>query len=80
MQDLVAGTTEKAQSVFCRGQMIGFHAYRQVAPGVGGGEAIKQSVKRPVFAHISKRSDRRSIGTVRCRSTTSCPMMATRRC
>jgi predicted ATP-grasp superfamily ATP-dependent carboligase len=47
VQDLVAGTTEKAQSVFCRGRMLGFHAYRQVAPGVGGGEAIKQSVRRP---------------------------------
>lgn len=47
VQDLVAGTTEKAQSVFCRGRMLGFHAYRQVAPGVGGGEAIKQSVSRP---------------------------------
>ena len=46
VQDLVAGTTEKAQSVFCRGEMLGFHAYRQVAPGVGGGEAIKQSVRR----------------------------------
>src|SRR6266545_5091427 len=47
VQDLIAGTTEKAQSVFCRGQMVGFHAYRQVAAGVGGGEAIKQSVRRP---------------------------------
>ena len=47
VQDFVAGTTEKAQSVFCRGQMIGFHAYRQVMPGVGGGEAIKQGVRRP---------------------------------
>src|SRR5258705_6961516 len=55
VQDLVAGTTEKAQSVFCRGQMIGFHGYRQVMPGVGGGEAIKQSVKRPaVRAHLEK--------------------------
>jgi predicted ATP-grasp superfamily ATP-dependent carboligase len=54
-QDLVAGTAEKAQSVFCHGQMIGFHAYRQVAAGVGGGEAIKQSVKRPVIrAHLEK--------------------------
>jgi predicted ATP-grasp superfamily ATP-dependent carboligase len=48
LQDMIAGTTEKAQSVFCRGQLVGFHAYRQVAPGVGGGEAIKQSVSRPV--------------------------------
>ena len=55
MQDLVAGTTEKAQSVFCRGRMIGFHAYRQVMAGVGGGEAIKQSVRRPVVrAHLEK--------------------------
>ena len=55
VQDLIAGTTEKAQSVFCRGQMIGFHAYRQVAAGVGGGEAIKQSVSRTVVrAHVEK--------------------------
>jgi predicted ATP-grasp superfamily ATP-dependent carboligase len=47
VQQLIAGTTEKAQSVFCHGQLIGFHAYRQVAAGVGGGEAIKQSVRRP---------------------------------
>ena len=31
----------------CRGQLLGFHAYRQVAPGIGGGEAIKESVGRP---------------------------------
>jgi predicted ATP-grasp superfamily ATP-dependent carboligase len=47
VQDMIAGTTEKAQSVFCRGRLVGFHAYRQVAPGVGGGEAVKQSVSRP---------------------------------
>jgi predicted ATP-grasp superfamily ATP-dependent carboligase len=47
MQDLIAGATEKAQAVFCRGRLIGFHAYRQIAAGAGGGEAIKQSVARP---------------------------------
>lgn len=47
VQDLVAGTTEKAQAVFCRGELLGFHAYRQIAAGAGGGEAIKQSVVRP---------------------------------
>jgi ATP-grasp domain len=53
-QDFVAGTTEKAQAVFCRGQLIGFHAYRQIAAGAGGGEAIKQSVPRPVVrAHLA---------------------------
>jgi len=55
VQSLVAGTTEKAQSVFCRGRLVGFHAYRQVAPGVGGGEAIKQSVSRPdVHGYLEK--------------------------
>ncbi len=47
VQDMVDGTTEKAQSVFCHGRLVGFHAYRQVTPGVGGGEAVKQSVRRP---------------------------------
>jgi predicted ATP-grasp superfamily ATP-dependent carboligase len=55
VQDLIAGTTEKAQSVFSRGTLLGFHAYRQVAAGVGGGEAIKQSVSRPlVRAYLEK--------------------------
>jgi hypothetical protein len=47
VQQWIAGTTEKAQSVFCRGRLTGFHAYRQILPGVGGGEAIKESVSRP---------------------------------
>jgi predicted ATP-grasp superfamily ATP-dependent carboligase len=47
VQELVAGTTEKAQAVFCRGKLLGFHAFRQIAAGAGGGEAIKQSVGRP---------------------------------
>jgi predicted ATP-grasp superfamily ATP-dependent carboligase len=47
VQEWIAGTVEKAQSVFCRGELLGFHAYRQVAPGIGGGEAIKESVSRP---------------------------------
>jgi predicted ATP-grasp superfamily ATP-dependent carboligase len=54
VQDLVAGITEKAQGVFCRGRLLGFHAYRQIAAGAGGGEAIKQSVRRPaVRAHLA---------------------------
>jgi predicted ATP-grasp superfamily ATP-dependent carboligase len=47
VQDMIAGVTEKAQSVFSRGRLLGFHAFRQVAPGISGGEAIKQSVHRP---------------------------------
>ncbi len=54
MQEFVAGTTEKAQAVFCRGELLGFHAYRQIAAGAGGGEAIKQSASRPaVRAHLA---------------------------
>jgi predicted ATP-grasp superfamily ATP-dependent carboligase len=54
VQDLVAGTTEKAQAVFCRGGLLGFHAFRQIAAGAGGGEAIKQSVGRPqVRTHLA---------------------------
>jgi predicted ATP-grasp superfamily ATP-dependent carboligase len=47
VQDLVAGATEKAQAIFSRGKLFGFHAWRQIAAGAGGGEAIKQSVRRP---------------------------------
>jgi predicted ATP-grasp superfamily ATP-dependent carboligase len=58
-QEWVAGTTEKAQAVFCRGELIGFHAYRQIAAGAGGGEAIKQSVSRPqVRAHLATIGDK----------------------
>ncbi|CAN5406120.1 ATP-grasp domain-containing protein [soil metagenome] len=46
VQDWVAGPTEKAQAVFCNGELIGFHAYRQIARGAGGGDAIKDSVHR----------------------------------
>jgi predicted ATP-grasp superfamily ATP-dependent carboligase len=47
VQEFIAGTVEKAQSVFCQGELLGFHAYRQVAAGISGGEAIKESVSRP---------------------------------
>lgn len=47
VQEFIAGATEKAQAVFCHGELVGFHAYRQIAAGIGGGEAIKQSVAAP---------------------------------
>lgn len=47
VQDFVAGAVEKAQAVFYRGRLLGFHAFRQIAAGAGGGDAIKQSVRRP---------------------------------
>jgi hypothetical protein len=59
VQEFVAGTTEKAQSVFCRGELIGFHAYRGIAMGVGGGEAIKESVGRPEVRAMLERIGRR---------------------
>jgi predicted ATP-grasp superfamily ATP-dependent carboligase len=52
VQELIAGTTEKAQSVFCHGRLIGFHAYRQITIGIGGGEAVKESVARPMVRDI----------------------------
>ena len=59
VQDFIAGALEKAQAVFCRGQLLGFHAYRQIAAGVGGGEAIKQSVARPdVRTHLAEIGER----------------------
>jgi predicted ATP-grasp superfamily ATP-dependent carboligase len=55
VQEFVTGVTEKAQAVFCRGKLIGFHAYRQIAAGAGGGEAIKESVNRPEMrAHLER--------------------------
>ncbi len=54
VQAFVPGAIEKAQAVFCRGELLGFHAYRQIAAGAGGGEAIKQSVVRPALrAHVA---------------------------
>jgi hypothetical protein len=54
VQAWVAGATEKAQAVFCRGRLVGFHAYRQIVAGAGGGDAIKQSVSRPKLrAHVA---------------------------
>jgi predicted ATP-grasp superfamily ATP-dependent carboligase len=47
LQDFAAGCTEKAQAVFCRGKLLGFHAFRQIAAGAGGGDARKESVSRP---------------------------------
>jgi hypothetical protein len=55
VQDMISGATEKAQSVFCRGKLTGFHAFRAVAPGISGGEAIKQSVRRPVVTDYLKK-------------------------
>ena len=55
VQQFVDGVTEKAQAVFCRGELLGFHAYRQIVAGAGGGDARKQSVRRPdVREHLAR--------------------------
>ncbi|MGM4902956.1 ATP-grasp domain-containing protein [Tardiphaga sp. 866_E4_N2_1] len=46
VQARVNGATEKAQGVFCRGGLVGFHATRQIMEGAGGGDAIKRSARR----------------------------------
>lgn len=47
VQAPVAGALERAQAVFAAGNMVAFHACRQVAEGLGGGDFIKESVSRP---------------------------------
>jgi predicted ATP-grasp superfamily ATP-dependent carboligase len=46
VQARVTGATEKAQGVFCRGELVGFHVTRQIMEGAGGGDAIKRGVRR----------------------------------
>jgi len=48
VQELIDGVLERAQAVFCRGRLVGFHAYRQILEGAGGGDVIKESTLRPV--------------------------------
>jgi predicted ATP-grasp superfamily ATP-dependent carboligase len=47
LQEFVRGEVEHAQAVFWNGELIGFHAYRQLRAGAGGGDAAKESVSRP---------------------------------
>ncbi len=46
VQALATGFTEKAQGVFGSGELLGFHAYRQLTEGAGGGDARKCNVRR----------------------------------
>jgi predicted ATP-grasp superfamily ATP-dependent carboligase len=55
VQDFIDGTIEHAQAVFCRGELVGLHGYVQLVRGAGGGEAIKQSLVRPIVrAHMAQ--------------------------
>jgi len=59
VQAFVEGAIEHAQAVFCRGRLAAVHVCRQVARGAGGGDAIKQSIHRPVVrAHLARIGER----------------------
>jgi len=50
VQEYIDAPVEHAQAVFGEGRILGMHAYRQVARGAGGGDAIKESVHQPEVA------------------------------
>jgi hypothetical protein len=55
VQQWIDAPVEHAQAVFSDGRLLGMHAYRQIARGIGGGDAAKESVHRPtVRAHLSQ--------------------------
>ena len=59
VQELAPGFLEHAQAVFSDGRLIGFHAYRQLSRGAGGGDARKESVRRPVVrGHLVELGER----------------------
>jgi hypothetical protein len=57
VQKVITGSVEHAQAVFCKGRLVGMHAYRELVRGAGGGPAVKESVRRPLV-----RSHLKSIG------------------
>ena len=59
VQELAPGVLEHAQAVFSDGRLIGCHAYRQLSRGAGGGDARKESVRRPeVRGHLAQLGER----------------------
>ena len=55
VQELAAGHVEHAQAIFRQGVLVGFHGYRQLSRGAGGGDATKLSVLRPtVRSHMAR--------------------------
>lgn len=58
VQELIAGTTEKAQGVFCRGELIGFHAYRQVAAAPAAARRSSKALAGPKSARGWRQSER----------------------
>jgi hypothetical protein len=59
VQELAPGFLEHAQAVFSDGRLIGCHVYRQLSRGAGGGDARKESVRRPVVrGHLVQLGER----------------------
>jgi predicted ATP-grasp superfamily ATP-dependent carboligase len=59
VQEVAAGSLEHAQAVFSEGRLVGFHAFRQIIRGAGGGPALKESVRRPtVRSHLTRIGER----------------------
>jgi len=55
VQAPASGALERTQAVFCRGELVAVHGYRQLEQGVGGGDVRKRSVSRPeVRAHVER--------------------------
>jgi predicted ATP-grasp superfamily ATP-dependent carboligase len=47
IQEAVQGALERAQAVFHNGRLVAIHGYRQTVAGLGGGDVVKLSVRRP---------------------------------
>jgi hypothetical protein len=59
VQEFVRGDVEHAQAVFRRGELVAMHVYRRIVEGVGGGDAVKESVTRPIVeAHMRRIGER----------------------
>lgn len=53
VQQLVEGPLERLQAVFAQGRLVAIHCYRQLLEGPGGGDVLKESVRRPaVVGHM----------------------------
>lgn len=59
VQELIDAPVEHAQTLFDRGRFVAQHGYRQILRGVGGGEALKESIYRPrVLTEMKKIGER----------------------
>jgi hypothetical protein len=50
VQHVASGALERAQAIFKRGSLAKIHCYRQLIPGIGGGDAMKKSLQNSTVA------------------------------